>query len=53
MNPSMMLVTQRDEFVQKSERQRMKDRNQIVAKYTDLAARVEKLQAEGSKPTGK
>jgi chromosome segregation ATPase len=37
------LTTQRDEFIQKLN-DSVKDRNDIVAKYNELAARVEKMQ---------
>jgi hypothetical protein len=36
-------VAQRDEFVKKFNDE-VQDRNEVVAKYNDLAARVQKLQ---------
>ncbi|HWY30633.1 MAG TPA: hypothetical protein VNX46_07775 [Candidatus Acidoferrum sp.] len=41
------LVAQRDEFVQKYN-DSIKDRNDVVAKYNELAKQVEKLQSGGS-----
>jgi chromosome segregation ATPase len=42
------LAAQRDQFVEKYNAS-VKDRNEVVAKYNDLAARVEKMQADSSK----
>jgi chromosome segregation ATPase len=42
------VVAQRDEFVKKFN-DTMKDRNEIVAKYNELAAQVEKQQGGGAK----
>jgi len=43
------LVAQRDEFVKKYN-DSVKDRNDIVAKYNELADQVKKIQGEGAKP---
>lgn len=44
----LQLATQRDEFVKKYN-DSVKDRNDIVGKYNELAAQIEKLQAGGTK----